>query len=82
MTQDRREALRALERDRKLAGLQWAAICTRASVPYSTVWRALGEGRLPHKRTLERLTAAFEELVAERRHNLRKVTRNGKASRK
>lgn len=68
--EDRRAALLELEEKRKLLELDWAAICTQAGVPYSTIFRCLKRSQAPNESTLESIRAALEELANKRRANL------------
>lgn len=77
MAQDDRTAFRNLNDRRELAGIQWAAVCRKAGVAYTTVWRALSEGNVPRAETLGKIDAALTELIDERVANLKRLNKHG-----
>ncbi len=68
---------RALNERRSLAGIQWAAVCQKAGIPYSTVWRALQQGGMPREDTLGKIDAALSVLIEQRVANLKRLNNHG-----
>lgn len=78
---DRRSEFRRLNELRDQAGINWAAVCSRAGISYSTIWRALQQGHVPYAKTLGAIGAALGQLIDERAATLKRLKRHGKSSR-